>query len=308
MQQIERYGVIALVFLLVTIVAVSFWGDSKSPGFWSRLTGKSDGKKEQTEKPPTPMLVSDHVVDPNLPLTSTNPNLAPIANVPVAPLANGNAPSATDTPAIGSATTQPPPAANGAIAAGAPVPLGGAALVDATPPPAPSATQPASNEYIVQKGDSLARIAATKLGNENLWRDIQTANPGLDPKKLTVGQKIVLPSATKTAQAPAAKTVSEAPKVVKNNPPAAKPTPPKSTPQKSSGDYVVKKGDHLASIAQSTLGDSGRWKDIVAANPGLDPNKLSVGQKIHIPAGGAAVEKNTAIAAVAKDSSKPRVR
>ncbi|MEY2808156.1 MAG: hypothetical protein RIR65_2573, partial [Planctomycetota bacterium] len=44
MQQIEKYGVIALVFLLVTIVAVSFWGDSKSPGFWSRLTG---GQKEE---------------------------------------------------------------------------------------------------------------------------------------------------------------------------------------------------------------------------------------------------------------------
>src|SRR5215813_12488510 len=48
MQQIERYGVIALVFLLVTIVAVSFWGDSKSPGFWSRLTGRA--KKEEVAK------------------------------------------------------------------------------------------------------------------------------------------------------------------------------------------------------------------------------------------------------------------
>ena len=46
MQQIERYGVIALVFFLITIVAVSFWGDSKSPGFWSRLTGRA--KKDAT--------------------------------------------------------------------------------------------------------------------------------------------------------------------------------------------------------------------------------------------------------------------
>ena len=30
MQRIERYGVIALVFLLVTIVAVSMWGERKN--------------------------------------------------------------------------------------------------------------------------------------------------------------------------------------------------------------------------------------------------------------------------------------
>ena len=68
MQQIERYGVIALVFLLVTIVAVSFWGDSKSPGFWSRLTGKT-AEEGAVEVALTPnQLVIDHF-DPNIPLS-----------------------------------------------------------------------------------------------------------------------------------------------------------------------------------------------------------------------------------------------
>jgi len=48
-------------------------------------------------------------------------------------------------------------------------------------------------------------------------------------------------------------------------------------------DYTIQKGDTLWSIAKKHLGDGKRWKDIVAANPGLKPEKLKVGQKIVIP-------------------------
>ena len=72
MQKIERYGVIALVFLLVTIVAVSFWGDSKSPGFWSRLTGrgaKKDAPTDQTASMIPPANSTERAIDGSLPLT-----------------------------------------------------------------------------------------------------------------------------------------------------------------------------------------------------------------------------------------------
>jgi len=47
--------------------------------------------------------------------------------------------------------------------------------------------------------------------------------------------------------------------------------------------YTIKKGDTLWSIAKKHLGDGQRWRDIVAANPGLVPAKLRVGQKIALP-------------------------
>jgi len=53
--------------------------------------------------------------------------------------------------------------------------------------------------------------------------------------------------------------------------------PPKAT------TYTIKKGDTLWSIAKKHLGDGQRWRDIVAANPGLAPAKLRVGQKITLP-------------------------
>jgi nucleoid-associated protein YgaU len=48
--------------------------------------------------------------------------------------------------------------------------------------------------------------------------------------------------------------------------------------------YTVQKGDTLWGIAAKTLGSGRRWKDIVAVNPGLDPQKLQIGQVLLIPA------------------------
>lgn len=49
------------------------------------------------------------------------------------------------------------------------------------------------------------------------------------------------------------------------------------------GNYTVKKGDTLYSIAKSRYGQGNQWQRIAAANPGLEPSKLKVGQTIVIP-------------------------
>jgi nucleoid-associated protein YgaU len=51
----------------------------------------------------------------------------------------------------------------------------------------------------------------------------------------------------------------------------------------SSGNYTVKKGDTLYSIARSRYGDGKQWTKIVSANPGVRPETLKVGQTITIP-------------------------
>jgi nucleoid-associated protein YgaU len=301
MQQIERYGVIALVFLLVTIVAVSFWGDSKSPGFWSRLTGKSDAKKEQADKA---AQVADlgHVTDPSLPLSPTpTPPQVPVVSADI------GAPSATpkpgDAPSSGTGTFPGPfQASPGAgivsnqstgTPGGIPVPPGfGPGVNPPKPEPQPK-TAPipaASNEYVVQKGDSLARIAAEKLGSEKRWNEILTLNPGLEPRNLGVGKTIHLPDASGTslAKATAKKEPASDKKIAGLSKPDAKKATKEtaketSSPKSSTSVYVVQKGDHMTTIAQKVLGDARRWKEIVAANPGIDPNKIAVGDKLKLP-------------------------
>lgn len=311
MQQIERYGVIALVFLLVTIVAVSFWGDSKSPGFWKRLTGRAvPQKQELAEAPPA---TTDRAVTDELVLTPPAPAGTDTRVAQVDPATQqGNA-------IVDSAPMQ----ANGVVNGGflpMPNPVGEPTPgwqqappaepqlpVAPLPEPAPRAA-PAASEYVVQKGDSLALIAQRSLGDGQRWKEISDLNGGIEPKRLQVGMKLRLPGgataptrARETTAKPAPKTAS------KKETPAAKPA---SKP--GGGVYVVKSGDTLRSIAEARLGSSAAWKDIVAANPGIVPSRIKVGQELRLPSGAATARIASAVPASARSTSgastKPVVR
>jgi hypothetical protein len=51
-----------------------------------------------------------------------------------------------------------------------------------------------SKTYVVERGDSLARIAATAYGDPALWREIAAANPNLpNPRNLQPGTELYIP-------------------------------------------------------------------------------------------------------------------
>jgi nucleoid-associated protein YgaU len=49
------------------------------------------------------------------------------------------------------------------------------------------------------------------------------------------------------------------------------------------GTYTIKAGDVLSVVSKEQLGSAKLWRKIVAANPGLDPDHLHVGQVINLP-------------------------
>lgn len=49
--------------------------------------------------------------------------------------------------------------------------------------------------YIVKKGDTLFHIAKTAYGDGKKWTLIASANPGLTPQSLKVGQALMIPKA-----------------------------------------------------------------------------------------------------------------
>jgi LysM repeat protein len=61
--------------------------------------------------------------------------------------------------------------------------------------------------------------------------------------------------------------------------------------------YVVAKGDVLSGIAARTLGSAGRWREIAALNPKVDPDRLFVGTVLALPAD--AADAKTAATTVA---------
>ena len=85
---------------------------------------------------------------------------------------------------------------------------GGAAaperVASSTPPPADrqaAAPPAAGGEYVVQKGDMLSVIAQQRLGSAKRWREIAALNPKVDPDRLLVGTRLVMPVGA-TAPAP----------------------------------------------------------------------------------------------------------
>lgn len=113
----------------------------------------------------------------------------------------------------------------------------------------------AGSEYTVVKGDTLAVIAKK---NGVTLKALQTANPGVVPTKLKIGQKLTIPAgggATgATALAPAATDSGVT-------------------------TYTVKSGDTLTKIAKA---HGTTVKAIESAN-GLTTTKIHVGQKLKIP-------------------------
>ncbi|WP_300158842.1 LysM peptidoglycan-binding domain-containing protein [Solidesulfovibrio sp.] len=113
--------------------------------------------------------------------------------------------------------------------------------------------------YKVKKGDSLARIAKAFGATEAA---LAAANPGLTDKNLKAGATINLPEgAGKSPDAAWGK-------------PAAAPSGPVV-------EYTVKEGDVLSKVANS---HGARTRDVIAANPGVDPDNLKPGTVLRIPA------------------------
>lgn len=75
------------------------------------------------------------------------------------------------------------------------------------------------------------------------------------------------------------------------DPRKAAPAPAKGTPRPSTAapvasgrTYTVKRGDTLSVIASRELGRSSRWPEVAKLNNLRDPDRLTVGQRLRLPA------------------------
>lgn len=119
----------------------------------------------------------------------------------------------------------------------------------APPGPPPTPECPAGTmPYIIQSGDTYFRLAQ-RFGTT--VSAIAAANPGVDPNRLRIGQQICIPGAPPTPECPEGTT-----------------------------PYIIQSGDTFVRLAQR-FGTT--VSAIIAANPGVDPNRLRIGQRICIP-------------------------
>lgn len=314
MQQIERYGVIALLFMIVTFVTVSLWdGGEEEPVDVGTANSRSSAPVVHRQQPApnrrgpiltqrpiperqperrqvplaaeraTPQLEPDRFADAGHTPHKTSVELPSRIRMEKARY-NSDLDLATERADLEAVNQRMRESYE--------------EVKQAHPDPEPDTRPRPMRSYVVRPGDSFQRIAKRELGDANRWKEIQALNGGIDPRRLMVGVTLKIEG---EASAP-----TETP---------AKPPAPNATktpgPKVATTTYTVKRGDILGKIAQRELGSAQLWSQIVDLNPGVDPNRLLVGAVLKLPKverPAVNPERQLVAKADSSRSSRPRVR
>jgi LysM repeat protein len=161
---------------------------------------------------------------------------------------------------------------------------------------------PAYYEHKVRwKGESLSIIAQWYTGNAENWKILAKINPGIDPNRLQMGERVRVPeNLMKTNKPMPEGFVAGFAEEKRKTPPAisvTKPSKPKKTmnatpttiktkppPVPAHYEHKVRwSGESLSIIAKWYTGSMENWKALAKANPKINPGRIHKGQKILIP-------------------------
>lgn len=248
------------------------------------VPARTEGPPSDALEPSEPGTVEGFVPDtrPMRDLPDSLPGFEPIASdAPVPSTAGAAAPAASPPPAAPPSAAETPASTPAAVPPSVPP---GSTLPSLPPAPPPAATEtpipaaaplpptpakpvvPAVQSYTVKEGDTVISIWRSLRGTERGWDALVSANPGLDPARLKIGQVLTVPA----APAPAA---------------TGKTPPPAGGPVAGSA-YTVRSGDTLSTISAAAYGSAKHWNLIHQANRsviGPDPAALQVGMKLTLP-------------------------
>lgn len=264
MQRIERYGVIALILLLVTIAAVSFWEDAEESRALEPDLEARRGRVARVEpaKKSTPnsssrhtLTGSDRGIAGDLPATtgsgernrndgwrrggSSNPSTERSVKLATSGFKAAPASPASD-----------PIADPGWVGDEIGIPFQRSSLADAREAgSAPTRSIPDPEEEEVAFPGVLEETGSSAAERPR-------SRPREEPRK-----------------APEDPRIREVAR--ETNPPEASPT---------SRTYVVQGKDTLSQIAETQLGSSRRWPEIQELNGGIDPSKIYEGLELRLPA------------------------
>ena len=161
---------------------------------------------------------------------------------------------------------------------------------------------PAYYEHKVKwKGESLSILAHWYTGNAENWKVLAKINPGIDPNRIQMGERVRIPENLMKTQKPMPERfVASFAEEKRKTPPATpelKPSKPKKTtngppkevkakppPKPAYYEHKVRwPGESLSIIAKWYTGSVENWKTLSRANPKINPSRIHKGQEIRIP-------------------------
>ncbi len=138
--------------------------------------------------------------------------------------------------------------------------------------------------YRVARGDTLAKLARRewKSDDPRLIALLQAVNPRLQDRKdrILAGEELLIPD-RQTAE----RVLAGGPMPLDSRIAAAAGPRPQADEAKTANHqwYTIQRKDTLAGIARRLLKDSRRWREIVAMNRELDPQRITPGMRIRVP-------------------------
>ncbi len=334
MQRIERYGVIALALLLVTIAAVSFWDDGgltskdkkkQSPRSLERIAQQDARRSAQTPSSHLPATAGKK--DSRTPAKrKTKPTQTPRRSI-VAPKQTPSKPYTTLPATVVSQPVRtefgggrtagevefPESLKKGGtrerdreLARQDPTPVrttnydsiqGSEEVLSAKTPqqvPAPVVTQPTT-------GLSTYTVVGGDTLSQISYKTLGTSKRWREIQALNGNldpSALYAGAVLKIPSGAAAPAGRELPTLIASE----------REPQSLDGYYIVRKGDVLSQIAQDELGGASRWREIAALNPSIDPNVLQEGERLRMPTSTAVASRFEPSAPVRTTKKKNRVR
>lgn len=158
MGNIEKYGVVALLFVIVMVLAVSIWGPrsvDENQFDSATLSAPTDGALMSSNSP--------QIQEENAGDAAATARRLDAQNPATLPIAHDDSITGTENP-----------------------------VTQARPIPAEASFTEETIRYKVKNGDTLEEIAAKHLGSKSKWKEILKWNEGLNPARLKVGQEIVI--------------------------------------------------------------------------------------------------------------------
>ncbi len=251
MSTLEKFGILVILILVVVIGVVAVWGVGGEEGVNPFEPGNGDNLLVDSGEP------------------AGEGNIPGVDDLDLPPWPGGEEEVKTLPPAPAPRIDVTPPGGHNSLMKKAPVAPGPRPGVDDDHPGREPRTGTART-YTIKKGDTLAGIARS-LGLSD-WQDLLEANPSLDPRRMPIGTELKVPAHASGAS-------------VDNDPPRNTGPNPDDGPTGSGRfiEYRIRKGDTLSTVSQDLLGTSTKWHRILEANPGLNANRLRIGQVIRVP-------------------------
>ncbi|MFZ0241791.1 MAG: LysM peptidoglycan-binding domain-containing protein [Desulfobacterales bacterium] len=128
---------------------------------------------------------------------------------------------------------------------------------------------------VARSGETLVVISLWYTGAAENWQRLVAANDNLNPRRIKIGDRILIPEELLKTRQPMPADFMAAALRPKTAAPVAK--------QESYRHTVSRTGETLTAISLWYTGAADNWKRLVDANTDLDPRRVRVGEKILIP-------------------------